>query len=88
MDKRKEKIKYRSWHRGTREADLFLGKFIDKYINDLNEILLTNFEDFINNYSDPEIISFVYGNQPWPEEVREELKYLFECFIKSQKRNN
>ena len=60
MDKRKEKIKYRSWHRGTREADLFLGKFIDKYINDLNEILLTNFEDFINNYSDQEIISFDY----------------------------
>ena len=27
MKKYKNKLKYRSWHRGTKEADLFLGSF-------------------------------------------------------------
>ena len=31
MKKYLNKLEYRSWHRGTKEADLFLGKFFDKY---------------------------------------------------------
>ena len=88
MNKRKRKIKYRSWHRGTREADLFLGNFIDKHIDILNETLLKNFEEFIQNYSDPEIMSFVNGINVWPNDLKDELRDLFKKFIISEKKNN
>ena len=88
MNKRKRKIKYRSWLRGTREADLFLGNFIDKHIDILNEPLLKNFEEFIQNYSDPEIMSFVNEINVWPNDLKEELRDLFKKFIISDKKNN
>ena len=46
MEKYKNKLKFRSWHRGTKEADLLLGRFIDKYIN------IMSYEDlskYLNN---------------------------------------
>jgi antitoxin CptB len=41
----KKKIIYRSKHRGSKEMDLLLGSFVDKYINsfdisDLNDLVL------------------------------------------------
>ena len=38
MKKYLNKLHYRSWHRGTKESDLFLGKFFDKYGEKLLEI--------------------------------------------------
>ena len=37
MKKYLNKLHYRSWHRGTKESDLFLGKFFDKYGESLNQ---------------------------------------------------
>ncbi|WP_343347294.1 succinate dehydrogenase assembly factor 2 [Sphingomicrobium sp. XHP0239] len=31
MDERRRALKYRSWHRGTREADMMIGGFFDRY---------------------------------------------------------
>ena len=31
-DKRLERLKFRSWHRGTREMDLLLGSFADAHL--------------------------------------------------------
>ena len=33
----KKKIIYRSTHRGTKEMDLLLGNFVNKYIDSLND---------------------------------------------------
>ena len=37
MKKYKNKLRYRSWHRGTKEADLFLGRFFDKYVSKMSD---------------------------------------------------
>ena len=36
LNKRKRKLKFRCWHRGSREADLLLGNFVDKYLPDMD----------------------------------------------------
>ena len=37
MEKYLNKLHYRSWHRGTKEADLFLGNFFNKYCSKLDK---------------------------------------------------
>ena len=37
IDELKKKIIYRSNYRGTKEMDKLLGKFVKKYINDLQK---------------------------------------------------
>ena len=48
MKKYKNKLKYRSWHRGTKEADIFLGKFYDRYASKMNKEDLVLYESFLN----------------------------------------
>ena len=55
------KIKYRSYYRGTKEMDIFLSTFVDGIINDLN---LNDLEQLNNlvNLNDEEIISISKGS--------------------------
>ena len=47
MKKYLNKLEYRSWHRGTKEADLFLGKFFDKYKGKIKKENLSHYENFL-----------------------------------------
>ena len=44
----KKKIIYRANYRGTKEMDLLLGKFVDKYINSFSKIELQELFEFLN----------------------------------------
>jgi|TARA_B100001971_G_scaffold196991_1_gene205279 antitoxin CptB len=44
----KKKILYRSEHRGTKEMDLLLGHFVNKYINEFNIVELNQLGDLLN----------------------------------------
>ena len=35
-DSRRKRLRYQSWHRGTREMDLILGPFIDRHLSGLS----------------------------------------------------
>jgi antitoxin CptB len=48
LDARRRKLLYRSWHRGTREADLVMGRFADAHIGALSEIELDEFERLLD----------------------------------------
>ena len=37
LDARRRKLLFRSWHRGTREADLIMGRFADAHIASLSD---------------------------------------------------
>jgi antitoxin CptB len=47
LDVRRRRIRFRSWHRGTREMDLMLGSFADAALADLSEADLDAFEHLI-----------------------------------------
>jgi len=57
----KKSIIYRSCHRGTKEMDLLLGKFVKKYINTFNETQLDYLAELLN--IDDEIIYKWYLNK-------------------------
>ena len=44
LDIRRRKALFRSWHRGTREMDLVLGRFADAEIDKLDETEMDDFE--------------------------------------------
>jgi len=49
------KIKYRSQYRGTKEMDLFINKFVNSIIQDLNLNLLEELNNLVN-LDDEELI--------------------------------
>tara|TARA_B100000886_G_scaffold337984_1_gene299871 strand:+ start:384 stop:638 length:255 start_codon:yes stop_codon:yes gene_type:complete len=60
IDSLKNKILYRSNYRGTKEMDLLLNKFVNKYINTLSEDELISLNEFLN-LEDEEILNFYHG---------------------------
>jgi antitoxin CptB len=60
-------LRFRSWHRGTREADLLLGGFADRHLPFMTEAQLERFERLLEN-SDPELYSWVTGRDSIPPE--------------------
>ena len=44
----KKKLIYRAGYRGTKEMDILLSSFVNKYINDFDENLLTELEKFLD----------------------------------------
>ena len=55
------KIRYRSYYRGTKEMDIFLSTFVDGIINDLNLNELEQLNNLVN-LNDEEIISISKGS--------------------------
>ena len=63
---RLRRIKFRAWHRGTREADFMIGGFFDCYSNDWKEAEIVWFETLIEE-DDVEIMAWALGTLPVPE---------------------
>jgi antitoxin CptB len=56
---------FRSWHRGTREVDLLLGRFADAHMPGFDGEQLGLYDRFLNN-SDPDIYNWITGQEPLP----------------------
>lgn len=61
----RKKLVFRSWHRGTREIDLLLGRFAENCLGDMGEAELALYARFLNN-SDPDIYNWITGQEPVP----------------------
>ena len=57
----KKRLVYRSSYRGTKEMDILLSSFVNKYINKLDENHLLELEDFLN-FDDETIFNFYNFN--------------------------
>ena len=84
MRKYKNKLKYRSWHRGTKEADLFLGKFYNKYVSKMSVNDLILYEEFLNLVDDNDLLYIVKGKKSWDSNFPKKIINLMEDFIKSE----
>ena len=45
---RKKRLKFRCWHRGSREADLLLGTFADRYLEDMVSTDVIKLENIVD----------------------------------------
>ena len=57
----KKKLIYRAGYRGTKEMDILLSSFVNKYIDTFDEYLLIELEKFLN-YEDEVILNFYQKN--------------------------
>ena len=57
----KKRIKYRASYRGTKEMDILLGSFVNKYIDKFDDINLIDLEKFLN-FEDEVIFNFYNYN--------------------------
>jgi antitoxin CptB len=65
LDARRRRIIFRSWHRGTLETDLILGRFADAEIENLSETELDDYE-FLLEAPDRDIFSWVTEEMATP----------------------
>lgn len=66
LDARRRRILYRSWHRGTRENDLLMGRFCDAMIGDMSETDVIDFEELIE-VEDPDLFGWIASGVPDPK---------------------
>ena len=62
---RKQRAKFRAWHRGTREADYMIGGFFDRYHADWGEEELAWFEALLEE-DDVDVMAWALKTQPAP----------------------
>ena len=79
IDELKKKIIYRSNYRGTKEMDKLLGKFVNKYINDLQEKDLIDLDKFLN-IDDTNLYNFYNGFETDFEIEKNNISFLFKSF--------
>src|SRR3954452_770821 len=64
---RRKRLLVRSWHRGTRESDLILGRFGDIYLAGFDEAQLDRYEALLDS-PDADIFDWVSGRTAPPPE--------------------
>ena len=79
IDELKKKIIYRSNYRGTKEMDKLLGKFVKKYINDLQEKDLIDLDKFLN-IDDTNLYNFYNDFETDFEIEKNNISLLFKSF--------
>ena len=79
IDELKKKIIYRSNYRGTKEMDKLLGKFVKKYINELQEEDLIDLDKLLN-IDDTNLYNFYNGFDTEFEIEKTNISLLFKNF--------
>ena len=68
LDARRRRILYRAWHRGMREMDIVMGRFVESEIVRFSEDELEEIERLIE-VPDDRFFSWVTGRVPVPPEL-------------------
>jgi antitoxin CptB len=67
LDIRRRRLLFRSWHRGTREADLIMGRFADVHLPGFSDIELDQYEHLLEAL-EADLLSWVTGISEVPPE--------------------
>jgi antitoxin CptB len=60
-----KRLRFRAWHRGTREADFMIGGFFDRHATGWGEAELAWFEALLDE-DDADIMAWALGTRPVP----------------------
>lgn len=66
LDPRRRKALFRSWHRGTREMDLVLGRFADAEIDRLSDAEMDDYE-LLMEAPDRDLFKWLTGEAETPD---------------------
>ncbi len=77
FEQRLARAKFRSWHRGTREADYMIGGFYDRYHAAWGEAELAWFETLLDE-DDVDVMAWALGTQAPPAHLAGDLLALMQ----------
>ena len=80
---RRKRLRYRAWHRGTKEMDLILGPFADAHTEAMDAADLDRLEALMNE-EDPPLLKWVMGQETPPPHV--DAAFLAQVVADHQKR--
>jgi antitoxin CptB len=60
LDVRRRRLLFRSWHRGTREADLIMGRFADAHLAAFSDAELDQYEHLLDAL-ETDLLSWMTG---------------------------
>ncbi len=72
LSMRRRRLRYRAWHRGTKEMDLVLGPFADAHVERLGAAELARLEHLMDE-ADTDLLKWVTGQEPVPDHVDADL---------------
>ncbi len=75
----KKKLIYRAGYRGTKEMDILLSSFVNKYINNFDEKHLLELDKFLN-FEDELILNFYNNNIVKNEIDKNPISKIFKDF--------
>ncbi|MCF8495315.1 MAG: succinate dehydrogenase assembly factor 2 [Alphaproteobacteria bacterium] len=64
-EKKRKRLIFRSWHRGTREMDLLLGSFADQNVLEFSDKELDEYEALLQ-HNDPDLYGWITQETPPP----------------------
>ncbi|MEO9228952.1 MAG: succinate dehydrogenase assembly factor 2 [Devosia sp.] len=65
LSMRRRRLRYRAWHRGTKEMDLVLGPFADAHLEGYDTPELDRLETLMDE-EDTDLLKWVMGQEPVP----------------------
>jgi len=74
---RLKRLRFRAWHRGTREADMMIGGFFDRHHQGWDAGEMDWFEGFLEE-QDVDIMAWGIGTQKPPERFRGPMMHAFQ----------
>ncbi len=85
LDLRRRRLLFRSWHRGTREADLIMGRFADAHIGGFSEAELDEYEQLLDAL-ETDLLAWLTGMDAVPAEYDTAMfRRLREFHLKAQR---
>ena len=75
----KKRIIYRASYRGTKEMDILLSSFVNKYINEFDEVLLAELDKFLD-FEDEIILNFYNFNLVEKKIDQNKISKIFQKF--------
>jgi antitoxin CptB len=76
---RRKRLLFRSWHRGTKETDLLLGSFAERYLAGFTTEQLDRYEALLEN-DDGDLYDWITGRAAVPAEQDDEMLRLLRAF--------
>lgn len=68
----RKKLRFRAWHRGTREADLIMGSFADRFLGQFDIDMLHQFEALLDA-PDLDVYDWIVRGGTVPEKYRNDI---------------
>ncbi len=76
---RRKRLLFRSWHRGTKEADLLLGSFAERHLMEFTAEQVDRYEALLGA-EDSDILAWIGGRALPPAEHQSDVLRLFRAF--------